>query len=222
MKSSNMIWGIILIILGLIIGLNALEITNLDLFFDGWWTLFMIVPASVGLLKGKELTSNTIWLVIGVVLLLACNDLISFELIGKLLLPFILITIGISILFKDTINSKIRNRIKNIKVNNEEEFYAVFGSNTIKPTEKEINGASINSIFGEIKCDLINTKITKDIVINATSVFGGMTILVPDDVNVVTSVLPLFGEVNNQTNNKDKSNTIYIRGTVMFGGISIK
>lgn len=222
MKSSNMIWGIILIILGLIIGLNALEITNIDLFFDGWWTLFMIVPASVGLLKGKEFTSNTIWLVIGVVLLLACNDLISFELIGKLLLPFILITIGISILFKDTINSKIRNRIKNIKVNNEEEFYAVFGSNTITPTEKEINGASINSIFGEIKCDLRNTKITKDIVINATSVFGGMTILVPDDVNVVTSVLPLFGEVNNQTNNKDKSNTIYIRGTVMFGGISIK
>lgn len=222
MKGSNMIWGIILIILGLIIGLNALEITNIDLFFDGWWTLFMIVPASVGLLKGKELTSNTIWLVIGVVLLLACNDLISFELIGKLLLPFILITIGISILFKDTINSKIRNRIKNIKVNNDEEFYAVFGSNTIRPTEKEINGASINSVFGEIKCDLTNTKITKDIVINATSVFGGMTILVPDDVNVVTSVLPLFGEVNNQTNNKDKSNTIYIRGTVMFGGISIR
>ena len=38
-KFRNIIWGIVLILVGLVIGGNALGITNIDLFFDGWWTL---------------------------------------------------------------------------------------------------------------------------------------------------------------------------------------
>ena len=34
-KTSNIIWGLVLIGLGVIIGLNALDITNIDLFFKG-------------------------------------------------------------------------------------------------------------------------------------------------------------------------------------------
>lgn len=222
MKTSNILWGIILIILGIIFGLNALEITNINIFFSGWWTLFIIVPSFIGLLNGKEYAGNLIGLIIGVTLLLACNNIITFELIAKLLLPVILIIIGFSILFKDIISSKIKNKINNITTTSSDEYYAVFGSNIINPSEKEINGANINAIFGEFKCDLTNTKITKDIVINATSVFGGMTILVPDDVNVVTSAFPLFGGINNKVKNKSHMNTIYIRGTIMFGGIDIR
>lgn len=43
-KIENTVIGFILIIIGVIIGLNAFHITNIDLFFDGWWTLFIIVP----------------------------------------------------------------------------------------------------------------------------------------------------------------------------------
>ena len=32
---KNTLWGILLIVVGLIIGLNALGITNIDIFFDG-------------------------------------------------------------------------------------------------------------------------------------------------------------------------------------------
>ena len=40
-KFKNMLWGLVLIILGIIIGGNALGITNINLFFDGWWILFI-------------------------------------------------------------------------------------------------------------------------------------------------------------------------------------
>ena len=36
---------------GVIFGLNALEITDINIFFDGWWTLFIIVPCFIGLFK---------------------------------------------------------------------------------------------------------------------------------------------------------------------------
>ena len=48
-KIENTVIGLILIIIGVIIGLNAFHITNIDLFFDGWWTFFIIVPCVFGL-----------------------------------------------------------------------------------------------------------------------------------------------------------------------------
>ena len=221
-KNNNIIWGFILIAVGILFGLNALGITNINIFFDGWWTLFIIVPCLLGLIRGSEFAGNLIGLIIGVTLLLMCNDYISFELISKLFIPVVLIVTGILILSKDFLRTNIKNKIKSIEVSNDDEFYAIFGSNTIKPKQDEINGATINAIFGELKCDLRDTKITKDIVINATSVFGGMTILVPEDVNVITTATPIFGGVDNKAKGSRSENTIYIKGTVLFGGIEIK
>ena len=76
MKSfGNVLWGIVLIVVGLIIGGNALGITNINIFFDGWWTLFIIVPCFIGLFKEREKTGNIIGLLIGAnlsLLLYAC------------------------------------------------------------------------------------------------------------------------------------------------------
>lgn len=221
-NNNNIIWGFILIAVGILFGLNALEITDINIFFNGWWTLFIIVPSLLGIVKGREFAGNLIGLIIGVTLLLMCNNIVSFELIAKLFIPALLIVVGILILSKDFLRTNIKNKIKSIEVSNDNEFYAIFGSNTIKPKQEEVNGASLNAIFGELKCDLRDSKITKDIVINATSVFGGMTILVPEDVNIITTATPIFGGVDNKAKNSKSENTIYIKGTVLFGGIEIK
>ena len=110
-KISNILWGVVLIVLGLIIGLNALEITNINIFFDGWWTLFIIIPSFIDLFKEKDKTGSTIGLVIGISLLFGCNNIIDFDLIWKLMFPTILVLIGLSLIFKDTLNSKIKKEI---------------------------------------------------------------------------------------------------------------
>ena len=55
MKMKNItkiLWGTTLIAVGGIIALNAFGIADIELFFDGWWTLFIIVPCLVGI-SGK-------------------------------------------------------------------------------------------------------------------------------------------------------------------------
>ena len=104
MKISNLLWGIFFISIGIILGLNALEITNINIFFNGWWTLFIIIPCFIDLFKDEDITGDIIGLVIGISLLLGCNDLINFELIWKLLVPTILVVTGLSFIFKDNIN----------------------------------------------------------------------------------------------------------------------
>ena len=74
-------------------------IININMFFDGWWTLFIIVPTFIGLFKEKEKTGNLIGLIIGIALLLGCQKVLDFDIIWKLVLPVILVVVGISIIF---------------------------------------------------------------------------------------------------------------------------
>ena len=53
-KLSNIIWGILFIFIGSIWALNATGIADIDIFFDGWWTLFIIVPSIIGIIDNPK------------------------------------------------------------------------------------------------------------------------------------------------------------------------
>lgn len=59
-KLTKILLGVALVLVGCIFALNASGITNIEIFFDGWWTLFIIVPCAFGLVKEKEKTGNLI------------------------------------------------------------------------------------------------------------------------------------------------------------------
>lgn len=223
-KISNILWGLVFIVVGVIFGLNALNITDINIFFDGWWTLFIIVPCFIGLFKDEDKSSNLIGLVIGICLLLGCINIIEFTLIWKLMVPAILVMIGLSFIFKDTLNSKIKKEIKKLNKTETKEYCSCFSGQTIDFNNEEFKGCTISAIFGGVKCDLKNAIIKNDVVINATSIFGGITIYVPENVNVKISTTSIFGGVSDERKNKTKNNeyTIYINTTSMFGGIEIK
>lgn len=222
---KNILWGIILVIIGVIIGLNTIGITDIDIFFDGQWTLVIIVPCFIGLFTNKDKTGNIIGLLVGVILLLGMQNIIDFNLIWKLLLPSIIVIIGLSLIFKNTFNSKINNEIKKLNNKNTKnnEYCATFSGQRIDFPNEEFKGATLNSVFGSITCDLREAKIKEDVVINASSVFGGIDIIVPDDVNIKIKSNSIFGGVNNKKkNNEDKKYTIYVNASCLFGGVDIK
>ena len=63
-KISNLLWGLIFILVGVVFGLNALGISDINIFFDGWWTLFIIVPCFIGLFNDDDKSGNLIGLII--------------------------------------------------------------------------------------------------------------------------------------------------------------
>lgn len=225
-KIGNILWGFVFISIGLILGLNALEITNINIFFDGWWTLFIIIPSFIGIFKDNDKIGNVIFLGIGVSLLLCCQDILEFDMIWKLLFPAILVIIGLSFIFKDVFNAKINEEIKKLNKNekNKSEYCATFAEQNVKFDGEEFNGAELSAIFGGVKCDLRNSIITSDKVINASAIFGGIEIYVPTDVKVKIKSTPIFGGVSDKSNcsTKDGAYTIYINAVSMFGGVDIK
>ena len=221
-----MLWGIILIVIGLIIGGNALEITNINIFFDGWWTLLIIVPCFIGLFKDNEKTGNIIGLLIGVALLLVCQDILDFDLIWKLAFPTILVIIGLSIIFKNALGGKVSEEIKKInqKRSGKNSYCSTFAGQNVNFNDEKFTGADLTAVFGGIKCDLRNAIIESDVVINTSCTFGGIEIYVPSNVKIKIKSVPIFGGVENKANTKtdENSHIIYINSMAIFGGVEIK
>lgn len=224
---KGVLWGIILVGIGIILGLNTLNITNIDIFFAGWWSLFIIVPCFINLFTESDHTGNLIGLLIGVMLLLSSQDIIDFAIFWKLLVPVVLIIWGASLIFKDTFRSKFNEEIKKIsqKANKDNEYCATFSEQKVNFDNEKFEGANLSAVFGGVKCDLRNAILKKDTVINVTAVFGGVDIYVPENVLVKVKSTSIFGgvEEKKKNNTKDKKNQviIYINATCVFGGVEI-
>ena len=225
-KSKGIIWGLVLVIIGVVLGINSLGLFDFDIFFDGWWTLFIIIPSFIGLVTDDNKTGSLTCLIIGVLLLLACQDVIDFSLLGKLIVPIIIVMIGLSLIFKNIFNNSINKSIKNInsKSKPKEEYNAIFSSQNIRLDNEKFKGTSLNVVFGGINLDLRDTIIKEDVVITASAIFGGIDIFVPDNVSVKIKSNSILGGVDNKTKNKSekKDVTVYIDATCVFGGIDIK
>lgn len=225
-KMNSVLWGVVLIAIGVIFGLNALEIADINIFFDGWWTLFIIVPCFIDLFTEQEKTGNIIGLIIGVCLLLCCQGILNFSLVIKLIVPIVLVIIGLSMIFKDTLKTKIREDIRklNKKNFNGREYCSTFGRQDVDYSNEEFKCCELTAVFGGLKCDLKDAIIEENCVINTSVIFGGITIYTPENVNVKIVSTPVFGGVSDQrrVKNKDSKITIYINATCVFGGVEVK
>ena len=178
-------------------------------------------------MNNEDKTGDIIGLLIGVALLLNAQGIISFDIIWKLAAPLILVIIGLSIILEGNKDSKTNVVIKKINSNDNEKtsVCSAFSSQNIKLNKEKINNLELNAIFGGIEYDLRNGVIKEDIVINATAIFGGIDIIVPDDVNVKIKSTSIFGGASNKKqlmDDKEKKHTIYINASCVFGGVDIK
>ena len=223
-KIRSVLWGIFFIVIGALFTLNALEITDIDIFFDGWWTLFIIIPSVIGLFTEKDKTGNLIGVAIGVFLLLCSRDILSFSMLWKLLVPAIIMIIGLKMIFSALFGNKANQILKQLKENGNvpQSGHATFSGCTLNYQDQVFEGAELSAVFGGVKCDLREAVIEKDCAIEVSAIFGGIDILVPKHINVKVNSTCIFGGISNKTKPNAGAPTLYITGTCMFGGVDIK
>ena len=221
---SRILWGIVLIFIGVIWGLNRTGVADINIFFAGWWTLFIIVPSIISLFESdSNKTSSIIFLVIGILLLLASQGVFEFEILWEILLPAIVILIGLSLIFGHKVDFNVKEKTKCLNSDDTESIFAAFGEQNVSKSGEKFEKANLNAIFGAVKLDLRDAKLEKETVIGAWAIFGGIEILVPEDCIVKVKATPVFGGVSNERkNNEDAKKTIYIEAYAIFGGLDIK
>lgn len=224
-KSSQILWGIVLVLVGIIWGLNSLGVTDIDIFFDGWWTLFIIVPSAMSFFDPRKdgKISSLLCMIVGVLLLLACLDVFDFNLVWAMFWPIVVIGIGLSLIF----GKKIKEESEDVKTFEEDEedvehVTVTFGEQSINKANDKVKKMALDAIFGSLKIDLREADFNKETLIKASAIFGGIELIVPEGVTVKLKSTSIIGGVDNRRKNSDGKKVVYLEAFALFGGIEIK
>ena len=228
-RLGSILWGAAFIIAGIGFAGNAFGVWNFDLFFDGWWTLCLIVPAVISMIQSGPNTGNVVCALVGVVLLLSAQDVLDPHLLGKLFLPVLLVVIGISILLGSrrravTAENGTVPGAARFSREGTPAYTGVFSGQDVRWPAQAFEGANLTAVFGGVKLDLRDAVFSGDTIVNATAIFGGIDLLVPPHVQVKVSGTPVFGGVENHADGPAAGGApvIYLNTSCVFGGIDIK
>jgi predicted membrane protein len=243
---SRVILGIILIAIGLIYLLKSFYFP-IDIEIFSFPFILVVIGIIIMLNSGNKLFGAIVF-IFG--LLLYFGDHITIW-------PFFFILWGIYIIFKhrsrrprnfenpqpgsDPDEKKdFRDDIADFVKSEKKHFYdssirkdylddvSVFGGGHKVIYSDSFKGGNITAIFGGSEIDLTQCKLAPgENVIDVVIIFGGSTIIVPNNWDVILNVTPLFGGFSNKKSRyirseTEPSGTLVIKGVVLFGGGEVK
>lgn len=225
-KANRILWGVVLVAVGVLLGLNAFDLLNFNLFFDGWWTLFILVPSVIGLLTDKDKWGPLIGLLFGVFFLLCEWEILAFNLLWKLALPVAVVLIGLHLLVGKGEKKQTQHHPQPATVvsDNDTRCVAVFSGQEMHFDGKPFYGSDAVAVFGGVDVFASTAVITADCQLNVAAVFGGVDIYLPSDVNVQVTSTGIFGGVENHRRFPpiEGAPTVYVNAAAVFGGVDIK
>jgi len=242
---GTVIVGLIFLAAGVAVGGSFLGFFNFQINFTAWWTLIPIVLALIGIAQGGINTGNVVLLSVGVILLLKFQGILPEGFSWKLIFPIVLLAIGAQLVFGNFLFSsghhgrrddndsgrgdagKQNGGIFTEKSRSSASFKTAsvfFGGQDIIYSNEDFSGAAYTAIFGGLTINMRNVRLQGDVVINVTATFGGIDIVLPDNVLVISHVIPMLGgvELKYASSTDPNAPKIIINGNAAFGGITLK
>ena len=245
-QGKHFIGGIVVLTIGLVFLLKNFGILSPDVkyYLFSWKTLLI----GIGILN-IALSENRV----GGIILISLGtffwlpDIFDLSVrAGQLFWPVVLIIIGVVLLLKK--NSQIKSPFRpkfhkgpdspfnkeNKNTTGADEDYiddlALFSGSTKIMTTPNFMGGRMTAIFGGSELNLSRAKLAPGRnVLNVFFVFGGSTIIVPSNWNIVLEATPIFGGFSDERyipkslkTDEGADAVLIIRGLVMFGGAEIK
>ena len=240
--NTRIVIGLLIIAAGILLLMKSLGFGT-DYNVGDFWPVILIVIGLGKILQPKEyrqLYWGIVITAIGTLFLL--NNLAYIHFWFKDLWPILLILLGIEILrcgvFKHKFNwtccihDKGRHHFKSWKgISNSDnvdkdyvDISVILGGGEYKFTNKQLKGGSVSTIMGGCELDFRNADMEKEeMVLEISSIMGGVDILVPSHWQVVMQGTPILGSVEDKTTKPENSTKkLIIKGAAIMGGVEIK
>jgi predicted membrane protein len=230
-SSHRLMIGILLIIAGLILILKKSTVLPqpLDYFIDNVifsWQMLLIAIGVVSLIGSDNKTPGIVLISVGGFFLIP-ELFTDFFRSFNFFWPALFIVIGVVLL----LNSKRLSGVASYKGESKADIIDIV--NIFSGAERQLitdnfKGGKITAIFGGGEVNLTRCSLAPgDNVIEITCIFGGTTIIVPENWNVIIEVTPILGGFSDNRKiigdvMRDNTRTLAVRGTVIFGGGEIK
>lgn len=211
-STTGFIWGLIIIALGVLIGAKAFG-ADFDIFFDGWWTLFIIIPSAIGLFERGNRTGSAIGLAIGIMLLSVAQGYIEWNMFGKLIVAFIFVVIGIKLIFDESRRNK----------NGTESSYTYTydSTNTDNTDNTNSTSSSSNTYSNNNNANFNSGSSGHSYDTNINAIFSGKNLNYSGMYFGGVAVTAIFGGIDINLRNAIIDKDVIIDVTAIFGGIDI-
>jgi predicted membrane protein len=232
-KSNRFIIGILLVIAGFILILQKTTVLPAplhhfinDIVFS--WQMLLIVIGVVTLAGSGNKTPGIVLIAVGGFFLipeLFSDYFRSFNFFW----PALFIVIGVVLLLN---SRRIGEKLQFSNVTGSKadmiDYVNIFSGAERQLITDNFMGGKVTSIFGGGEVDLTRSSLSPgNSLIEITCIFGGTTIIVPENWNVILDVTPILGGFSDSRKIggdiiKDTTRSLTIRGVVIFGGGEIK
>ena len=143
--------------------------------------------------------------------------------------PFaLLILVGVIFIFSKRHGWNSVNVVSDGSADDYIDYVNVFSGGERQITSENFRGGKITAIFGGNEIDLTKSRLAPGInVLEVACIFGGTTIIVPDDWWVKIEVTPVLGGFTDSRKLTpgrvvDSTKQLVIKGAVVFGGGEVK
>lgn len=227
LTNNRVIIGVILVIAGLF-----LVIRNTGFFpefIDNVifsWPMLLVAIGLVMTLGGTEKTAGVIVMAVGGFFMIPMIFRETFHMYN-MFWPSIFIIVGVIFIV-----SKRRGwasvSSKGMIGDDYIDYVNVFSGGERQIVSQNFRGGKISAVFGGIELDLTKAKLSPGVsVLEIACVFGGATIIVPDDWYVTIEVTPVLGGFSDSRKlmpgrTIDSSKHLLLKGAVVFGGGEVK
>lgn len=227
---KRVLLGGILIILGGIFLLNTMNILHFRIahvIFS--WSFIMLVIGLFVLVNTEKKFLGGILTGIGALFLIP-KIFPEVDYDGGIIFPIFFIILGVYIILKKRkVDSGTEFSSDTSKINRDKiDDVSIFGGGTKIISSSNFQGGNITAIFGGSEINLINCQLAEgDNILDVLCVFGGTTIILPKEWNVIINVTSVLGGFSNKAIRNpsvviDQSRTLHIKGLAMFGGGEVK
>lgn len=220
--SNQIIFGIILLIIGVLFLLRSTGIYNTGILLSYVPSLFIILGIYSLIKSGfKSISGPVTMIIIFTVIQLLVLGVITWSTLASWW-PLVIILIGAGII----INHYQRDKSK-VYTRDNIDLMAILGEaqNTIKSSS--FKGGDLTAVLGGVELDLRDSQTGPEpAIINVTVLLGGAEIRVPDDWDLKINVVPVLGGVDDNRTRMSNSSPkekpdLIINGMVALGGLDI-
>jgi predicted membrane protein len=218
---GTVLFGILIIGLGLGFLLDSLNVLQFGQFITTWWPSIIIIVGLLSLISNRR---QFLWplLIVAAGVLLQLQKLNVIQVNAwRVIWPLAIIFFGLSLLFSRLPTKKYED-IDEDKL----DIFLAFSGQNARSTSKQFTGGRMTALFGGAEVDLTQAQLKDNKAdLDVMALFGGLEIRVPETWAVKVTGLPIFGGWENKAKapvNAKDAPVLHIHGTCMFGGVSVK
>ncbi len=217
MNWARAFFGLLIVAVGSLLLLDALDVLDAGQVIGDWWPLVIIVGGLLAFIANPGHWLIPLLLVGGgTVVLLQTADILDA---GELIWPVVLIGVGMLVIFGGGMGS--RSPTSDDRINS----FNIFSGTDFSTNSPRFEGGRIGAIFGGADVDLRHASLAPEATLDVFAAFGGVEIAVPHGWRVIINGFPIFGGFENATSNEglaEDAPRLQIDATVLFGGLEVK